>query len=95
MNENLEVLIFTQRNCPPCAALKPVILKLQDLHKFRVRVVEASAESRDLFMKYGIRSAPTVVCVNTETDREIGRFNNVGPAVAVEQYLKNWGVVKK
>lgn len=55
MNENLEVLIFTQRNCPPCAALKPVILKLQDLHKFRVRVVEASAESRDLFMKYGIR----------------------------------------
>lgn len=95
MNENLEVLIFTQRNCPPCAALKPVILKLQDLHKFRVRVVEASAESRDLFMKYDIRSAPTVVCVNTETDKEIGRFNNVGPAVVVEQYLKNWGVVKK
>lgn len=94
MNENLEVLIFTQRNCPPCAALKPVILKLQDLHKFRVRVVEASAETRDLFMKFNVRSAPTVVCID-QNDKEVGRFNNVGPALVVEQYLKNWGVIEK
>jgi thioredoxin-related protein len=94
MNENLEVLIFTQRNCPPCAALKPVILKLQDLHKFRVRIVEASAETRDLFMKFNVRSAPTVVCVD-QNDKEVGRFNNVGPALVVEQYLKNWGVIEK
>ena len=94
MNENLEVLIFTQRNCPPCAALKPVLLKLQDLHKFRVRVLEASADTRDLFMKFGIRSAPTVVCVDQDMN-EIGRFNNVGPTLVIEQYLKNWGVIKK
>lgn len=94
MNENLEVLIFTQRNCPPCAALKPVILKLQDLHKFRVRIVEASAETRDLFMKFNVRSAPTVVCID-QNDKEVGRFNNVGPALVVEQYLKNWGVIEK
>lgn len=94
MNENLEVLIFTQRNCPPCAALKPVILKLQDLRKFRVRVVEASAETRDLFMKFNVRSAPTVVCID-QNDKEVGRFNNVGPALVVEQYLKNWGVIEK
>lgn len=94
MNEKLEVIIFTQCNCPPCATLKPILLKLQDLHKFRVRVVEASAESRDLFMKFGIRSAPTVVCVD-ENEKEVGRFNQVGPALVVEQYLKNWGVVKK
>ncbi len=94
MNENLEVLIFTQRNCPPCAALKPVLLKLQDLHKFRVRVLEASADARDLFMKFGIRSAPTVVCVDQDMN-EIGRFNNVGPTLVIEQYLKNWGVIKK
>ena len=94
MNENLEVIIFTQRNCPPCAALKPVILKLQDLHKFRVRIVEASAETRDLFMKFNVRSAPTVVCID-QNDKEVGRFNNVGPALVVEQYLKNWGVIEK
>lgn len=94
MNENLEVLIFTQRNCPPCAALKPVILKLQDLHKFRVRIVEASAETRDLFMKFNVRSAPTVVCID-QNDKEVGRFNNVGPTLVVEQYLKNWGVIEK
>ena len=94
MNENLEVLIFTQRNCPPCAAIKPMILKLQDLHKFRVRIVEASAETRDLFMKFNVRSAPTVVCID-QNDKEVGRFNNVGPALVVEQYLKNWGVIEK
>lgn len=94
MNENLEVLIFTQRNCPPCAALKPVILKLQDLHKFRVRIVEASAETRDLFMKFNVRSAPTVVCID-QNEKEVGRFNNVGPTLVVEQYLKNWGVIEK
>lgn len=94
MNENLEVLIFTQRNCPPCAALKPVILKLQDLHKFRVRIVEASAETSDLFMKFNVRSAPTVVCID-QNEKEVGRFNNVGPTLVVEQYLKNWGVIEK
>lgn len=90
----MEILIFTSPTCAPCRQVKPELLKLQERHKFRVRVVEASPENGCVFLDKNVRAVPTVIGV-TDEGVELGRFTGPTPPVLIEQYLKNWGAIPK
>lgn len=87
----MEILMFTSSTCAPCQNLKPDLLRMQDWHKFRLRLIEASPETRDEFARYDVRSVPTVVCVNDDGS-EKGRFAG-GFTGALEAQLKRWGAI--
>lgn len=87
----MEILMFTSPTCGPCQNLKPDVLRLQEWHKFRLRLVEASAETRAEFERYGVRSVPVIVCLNDD-GTEKGRFAG-GFTSALEAQLKRWGVI--
>lgn len=87
----MEILMFTSATCAPCQNLKPAVLRMQDWHKFRLRLVEASPATREEFAQYNVRSVPTIVCLNDDGS-EKGRFTGGFPT-ALEEQLKRWGVI--
>ena len=57
----MEVLVFTSQTCAPCKRVKPVLQKLQETHKFKMRLVDAIPENQGEFAAYNVRSVPTTV----------------------------------
>jgi thioredoxin-like negative regulator of GroEL len=89
----MEVVIFTTKDCAPCRTLKNVLMEIQDMKKFRMRIVEASRETFREFERHNVRSAPTVICLNEE-GKAIGSFNGLIGTDLINEYLRVWGVVK-
>jgi len=89
----MEVVIFTTKECNPCRSVKAILADIQDQQKFRMRIVEASRETFREFERYGIRSAPTVICLDEEGNK-VGDFSGAISKDMIEQYLKVWGVTK-
>lgn len=84
-----EVIIFTGATCAPCKVVKPELEFQAAQRGFPLRVVEMKAENAAVFSQYGVRSVPTVVCHDGET--EIGRFIGAQTANAIEARLIEWG----
>ena len=86
-----EVLVFSTPACPSCKLLKPILMKLQGKHGFMVRAFELGADTRDLFVKYDVRTAPTMVLV--EDGEKTAMFTGFyGEKVLVDR-LVQWGVI--
>ena len=86
-----EVLIFTTPACGPCKAVKPILEELHAEYGFPLRVIQASIQSQEEFVKHGVRTAPTVICLNDGV--EVGRFAGMRTADAVKGALQLWGVL--
>lgn len=85
-----EVVIFTSPSCAPCKQMKPVLESLAQERGFPVRQIEMSIGNQAMFVKYGVRTVPTVVCQDGE--EEIGRFTGGKTPAALEEQLAAWGV---
>ena len=57
------ILYFSTRHCGPCKAFKPLVNESISETGVNVVFVDADA-SRDLAMKYGISSVPTMIMVD-------------------------------
>ncbi|MCL2874761.1 MAG: thioredoxin family protein [Betaproteobacteria bacterium] len=85
-----EIIVFTSAACAPCKQLKPE-LEFQAGHRgFPLRFIEMSIANQAEFMKYEVRSVPTVVCHDGE--KEVGRFLGAMTPTAVESKLAEWGL---
>jgi len=89
----MKVVIFTSPTCIPCRQLKPTLMRLQEMHGFELRVVEASAETQAEFERYGIRTVPTVICLNKDGEKTNAFVGAQGEAMC-ENYLRKWEVIK-
>lgn len=71
----MKILFFTAPGCAPCAQMKPEMFALQGIHDFQLEVISASQETQATFVAFGIRSAPTLVAIDSlgiEIDRLVG-----------------------
>ncbi|WP_374335500.1 thioredoxin family protein [Methyloversatilis sp.] len=87
----MEVVIFTTKECAPCRTVKNILMEIQDMKKFKMRIVEASRETFREFERNNVRTAPTVIAFDEE-GRQIGSFNGVIPADMIAEYLRVWGI---
>jgi thioredoxin 1 len=63
---------FGSEWCPPCKALRPLVLRLADTYAGRVRVAEVDVNAApDVVRRLGIRGTPTVLVF--QAGREIAR----------------------
>ncbi len=63
LKSDLPVLVdFTATWCGPCKALAPIVEKLADEFEGKIKVGKCDTdESKQVAMKYGVRSVPTVM----------------------------------
>lgn len=72
------LLDFSATWCQPCRILAPIVEKLADEYKGKVRVGKLDIDAAPaVAMKFGIRSVPTVVVFTggAETGRHVGATN--------------------
>lgn len=85
-----EVIVFSSPTCAPCKQIKPE-LEFQSQHRgFALRFVEMAFANQAEFAKYEVRSVPTVVCHDGES--EVGRFIGAMTSTAIEAKLAEWGL---
>jgi thioredoxin 1 len=76
LKSDLPVLVdFTATWCGPCKALAPIVEKLADELEGKVKVGKCDTdESKQIAMKYGIRSVPTVMVFRggEKTNQHVG-----------------------
>lgn len=89
----MEILIFTSPTCIPCRQLKPTMMRLQEMHSFQLRVIEASAETQAEFERYNVRTVPTVIALNAAGEKAAMFVGAQGEAMC-ENYLRKWGVIQ-
>lgn len=88
-----ELVVYTSPGCVPCAALKPLLVQLQELFQFPMRVIEASAKTQAVFRQMEIRTAPTVLCLDGET--RVGMFVGYKSLEELHRQLTTWGILEK
>lgn len=86
-----QVTMFSGVSCAPCHALKPIMAKLTAKHGLDFTLVSAGPNTQHEFQARGIRSVPTVVILDGET--EIGRFTGLKTEEQVEQFLRTHEVI--
>ena len=69
------ILYFTAAWCGPCRALAPRMEKLKGQINYRKIYVD---NNREMSMKYGVRSVPSLVLVN-QNGEELRRLVGVKP----------------
>lgn len=93
IDNDLEIVVYTTPTCGPCKALKPELIKLQEIYQFRMRFVELSELTKATFAMMGIRSAPTVACVNGE--KTIGVTVGAKSAAVMYEQFVAWGLIRE
>lgn len=88
-----ELVVYTSPGCVPCAALKPLLIQMQDVYQFPMRFVEASAKTQEAFRTMEIRTAPTVLCLDGET--RVGMFVGYRSTPELIDQLTAWGILEK
>jgi ribonucleoside-triphosphate reductase (formate) len=92
MTSEQSLVLFTTPVCASCMIMKPELVKLAQLHGFDFEIIELTIENREIFQKYGIRSAPTLVILEDGAIEEV--FSGYyGPKV-LEMRLRQWGVIQ-
>lgn len=86
-----ELIVFTSPTCAPCKQLKPDLEALQAQHGFTMRYVSMEPANAQEFMKFGVRTVPTVVCHDGES--EVGRFIGAMTPTAILAQFETWGVL--
>lgn len=92
MKEIKSIIMFSGPKCGPCHRFKPVLLKLQDIHKFPVKVIDLAPATMPTFQKFGIRGTPTLACVDSE-QKLIGTLVGEHTEASLEKKLREWGVI--
>lgn len=87
------LLLFTGKGCVPCTVVKAILRDLQEVYKFKMREIHASAETKVEFSAYGVRSVPTVVCID-EDGNILGRFSGASANVTITDQLRKWRLIK-
>jgi len=59
-----EILQFSSEGCGPCKQLSPKMEKLQSEGKIKYKKVDVDVDL-DLVTKYGIRTIPTLILINS------------------------------
>lgn len=76
---------FWSPTCPPCLALKPVLEKLEEEYKEKVKIVKINvAENTQNAVVYGVRSVPAVKLF--KEGKVVDEFIGYIP----EQDVKDW-----
>jgi thioredoxin 1 len=79
LKSDLPVLVdFTATWCGPCKALAPIVEKLADEFEGKIKVGKCDTdESKQVAMKYGVRSVPTVMVFRggQKTNQHVGLTN--------------------
>lgn len=90
-----KVILFSSPTCAPCKVVKPALLELAEERGFEVNVVDMALANKDVFLTYGVRSVPVIVCVDSDTDGDIEIGRVLGPMThsALENTLDMWGLI--
>lgn len=88
-----ELVVYTSPGCVPCAALKPLLIQMQEVYQFPMRFVEASAKTQGAFRKMQIRSAPTVLCLEGKVT--VGMFVGYKSLEELHEQFTTWGILEK
>lgn len=87
------LMLMTTPSCPSCHAMKPILLRLQQRHGFKLRVHELSRENRELFARLGIRTAPTLLLMDEDDDECISQFAGFYGEMTLIDRLRLWEVI--
>jgi len=85
--ENEPILVdFWAEWCPPCRALSPVIEELAQEYQGKIRFGKINVdEARDVAMKFGIRSIPTLILF--KDGKKINELNGNQPKDRIRTML--------
>lgn len=85
-----KLIVFSSKTCAPCRQLKPALEEQAQARGFAMTVVDMSLDNQSVFAEHNVRTVPTVVCVDGET--EVGRFSGFISLTALEERLSAWGL---
>ena len=92
--DKVEVLLFASNAYPKCREAKALVFKLQDEHKFRVRLVEPVASNLRTFETHKVLGVPSIALVDFETGFVHSRARECWDAHEIRSRLREWGLVK-
>ena len=90
----VELLLFASNSCPKCREAKAIIFKLQDEHKFRVRLVDTVVSNLPTFKAHEVSGVPSIALVDSETGFVHSRARECRDAPEIRSRLREWGLVK-
>lgn len=86
-----ELVVFTTPQCASCSLLKRDLTKLSQLHGFDYEVIQVAPDSIDLFKKYDVRRAPTMMLL--DNGAMIFQIAGYYGELALFNRLVEWGVI--
>lgn len=86
-----KVIFFSSQTCAPCKQLKPEFLMQSEKRGFGLEFVDMTRENQELFLKYDVRTVPTVICVD-QNNECVGRMTGAASRSVIEAHLDEWGL---
>lgn len=84
-----KLVLFSSKNCGPCATLKPKLVELQKKQGFELEI-HVLEESASVFMEHKIRAVPVVLALDGK--KEIGRLTGATTDKALTEAITKWGI---
>jgi thioredoxin-like negative regulator of GroEL len=89
MSKKTKIILFSSKNCGPCAVLKPLVIEQQKQRGFELET-HTLEDGADIFAEYKIRAVPVVIAMNGA--KEVGRITGATTGLALINHLDKWGV---
>ena len=86
-----DLVLFSRAMCAGCNYIKPDLSLLSQTHGFDYEIIELSSETLEIFQKYDIRTAPTLVLM--ESGSIVQKFPGYYGRKILEDRLREWGVI--
>lgn len=86
-----QVTLFSSPSCGPCNALKPILSEVRAQHGFNLTVISASPNTQQEFVTRNVRSVPTIVVLDGET--EVARKTGAMSREMLIEFLKEAGAI--
>ena len=88
----MTILVFSDTDCVPCKQLKQALKDVQTRYGLSWTEITATQGNQRRFEQFGVRAVPTLLILD-EVGAEIGRFTGARTASAIEQFLRDAGVI--
>lgn len=92
--EATEVLLFASNANPRCREIKTLLFKIQEEHKFRVRLVSTEVSNLSMFKQHEVKAVPSIALVDADTGQVHQRALEIRDIFELRSTLRDWGQVK-
>lgn len=92
--EAIEVLLFASNADSRCREIKAQLFKLQEEHKFRVRLISTEASNLPTFKRHGVKTIPSIALVDADSGQIQRRALEIRDVRDLRDTLREWRQVK-